>query len=226
MRARPEVTGWLSRLVCRHVPPGTRSRQNVTRAPRPQPRSTVSPPAVTCPSSSRPDQMPTLAPPGRHRPRVANRLRTGTAAYRDAAIPKPAFRAERPRRGDLRRGPSAVVRSASEAIDHDAASVHRLRTPADAHAHQPIGLERQPTAGVPRRCDEVAHGQAEPGPADVGHHAQVGVELRLAVESRSSASSRARSLPRLRRVETAAPAPTRRSVPSRPPRRPRSTAPA
>ena len=30
----------------------------------------------------------------RHRARIANRLRTGTAAYGDAAIPKPAFRAE------------------------------------------------------------------------------------------------------------------------------------
>ena len=46
--------------------------------------------------------------------------------------------------------------------------MHGLRTPADAHPHQPVGLERQPARGVPRRCDEVAHGETQPGAPNVG----------------------------------------------------------
>ena len=181
MRARPEVDGWLSRWVCRRAPAGTRTRQNVTRAPRPHPRSTVSPPPVTCTSSSKPDQTPTLAPPvatGRASPIVCAR-----APPRIATRPfmKPAFRADGHR-------PALAVRTVSRGqirVGRDRprpASMHGLWSPAHANAHQAVGLELQPAPRVPVRCNQVAHRHTQAGSPNVGHHAHVGIELGLAVE--------------------------------------------
>ena len=122
--------------------------------------------------------MPTLAPPvatGRTSPTVCARAppRSATRPFRNQRSAPSAT---------ARRSPStarAVVRSASDAIDH-------ARRPCAGSGPHPMptrtsrSLSSAQRAGVPRRCGKVPDRQADPGPADVRHHAQVRVELRLA----------------------------------------------